>query len=161
MLSRKSGPSQIGATRQELIDSLNLTNKNKDFIFTELLNNLSEYLKPLGMQIKFNTLDEHWYISFEENITELTKANPFIGKPRLAATLFCIITSCIKNSGIGNMREITEMRKVKKIEKDLVELQNLGYISIEKDKSRIRLSPLIGYHLNFHKLLVKLALKST
>jgi len=159
LLSRKRKSYQIGATEEEILDILTVKNKNKSVYFQNLITGLSNYLIPLGLQVKFNSLNSHWYINYDNEVTELISANPFEGKPSLAATLLCVLTSCLKNSGSSSIQEIKKLRSKKEIMGDLKELEKEGYIVISKTTYQVHLTPLIGYKLDLHKLLVKLSLK--
>ena len=159
LLSKKRSINQIGATEVEILDILNVKNKNKSFYFQSLITGLSSYLIPLGLQVKFNSLNSHWYISSDSEITELISANPFEGRPSLAATLLCVLTSCLKNSGFASIQEIKKLRNKKDIMSDLKELEKEGYLIISKTTYQVQLTPLIGYKLDLHKLLVNLSLK--
>jgi hypothetical protein len=159
LLSKKRSASQIGATEEEILDVLNVKNKNKSIYFQNLITGLSNYLVPLGLQVKFNSLNAHWYISSDNEVTELISANPFEGRPSLAATLLCVLTSCLKSSGSASIQEIRELRNKKDIMSDLKQLENDGFIIIEKTTYQVRITPLIGYKLDLHKLLIKLSLK--
>ncbi|NHJ21347.1 MAG: hypothetical protein EAX91_10410 [Candidatus Lokiarchaeota archaeon] len=159
LLSKKRSAYQIGATEEEILDILNVKNKNKSIYFQNLIVGLSNYLIPLGLQIKFNSLNLHWYLSSDKEITELISANPFEGKPSLAATLLCTLTSCLKNSGSAPIQEIRNLRNKKDIMSDLKELEKEGYLIIDKTTYQIHLTPLIGYKLDLHKLLINLSLK--
>jgi len=157
LLSRRKSLYQIGATKKEIISYLNLKGKNKSILFLDLITNLSKYIEPLGIQVKFNPLDSHWFISFESRISDLTFANPFEGEPRLAGTLLCILICCLQHSGSTTIQEVKKLRKKKGILDDLKELSKRGYIFLENNK--LQLTPLIGYQLDIHKLFTKLALK--
>lgn len=159
LLSKKRSAYQIGATEEEILDVLNVRNKNKSIYFQNLIVGLSNYLIPLGFQIKFNSLNLHWYLSSDKEITELISANPFEGKPSLAATLLCVLTSCLKNSGSAPIQEIRKLRNKKDMTSDLKELEKEGYLIIDKTTYQVHLTPLIGYKLDLHKLLVNLSLK--
>ncbi|MFX1358506.1 MAG: hypothetical protein ACFFA8_14655 [Promethearchaeota archaeon] len=157
LLSRKKSQYQIGATREEIISYLNLKGKNKNILFLDLITNLSKYVEPLGIQVKYNSLNSHWFISFDSGISELTFTSPFEGAPRLAGTLLCILICCLQHSGNTTVQEVKKLRKKKGILEDLKELSKRGYILLENDK--IVLTPLIAYQLDMHKLFIKLALK--
>jgi hypothetical protein len=163
LLSQKSNDSKIiGVTKKEVCNYLDLPNKNRNFYFQELITNLADYIKPLGLQIRFNPINAHWYLSFEESVSDSIKANPFSDKPRLPATLFCIITVAIMHSGIIKVNDVQKLRKKKGIHRDLEDLEHMGYISLKKDKKGvelIRLTPLLGYQINLEKMSLKLALK--
>ncbi|MFX1409106.1 MAG: hypothetical protein ACFFA6_02040 [Promethearchaeota archaeon] len=159
LLSKKSNLYQIGATKKEILELINIKNKNKSIFFQNLIINLSNYLEPLGLQVRFNPLNSHWFISFDPDTSDLVSANPFEGKPRLAASLFYILINCLKNSGVGKIQEIKKMRNKKGIFEDLRELEKRGYIIIKKDIGEVNLTPLIAYQLDLSKLFLKLALK--
>jgi len=159
MLSSKKSIQQIGATKKEILKSLNVKNKNKSVYFQDLLTGLSKYLEPLGLQINFNSLNSHWFIKYDSEITELISANPFEGRPSLSATLLCVLTSCLKNSGFTSIQEIKTLRNIKDIKDDIKILEKEGFLELDKKTTNIRLTPLIGYKLDMQKLFVKLALK--
>jgi len=159
LLSRKKNIYQIGATKKEILDVLNIKNKNKSIYFQNLITGLSNYLEPLGLQVKFNSLNSHWFINYENYVIELVSTNPFEGKPSLAATLLCTLTCCLKNSGISSIQEIRKLRSKKDIMDDIKTLEKKGYLVIDKEINQVQLTPLIGYKLDLHKLLVKLSLK--
>jgi len=157
LLSRRKNLYQIGATKKEVLSYLNIKGRNKSIFFLDLITNLSKYIEPLGIKIKFNPLDSHWFISFDSSISDLILANPFEGEPKLAGTLLCILICCLQHSGSTTIQEVKKLRKKKGILGDLKELGKRGYIFLENDK--IQLTPLIGYQLDIHKLFTKLALK--
>jgi len=161
LLSRKGEQYQIGATKKEILQALSISpsNRNESIYFETLITNFSRYLEPLGLQTKFNPIDDNWFISHENDISDMISANPFEGKPRLAASLFCTLICCLKNSGIGKIHEIKELRKKRQIIEDLKELEDAGYIEIDDGLMQVRLTPLIGYQLDIEKLFIKLALK--
>ena len=159
ILSSKNNQFQIGATKSEVLKELNITNKNKTVYFQHLISNLSNYIEPLGLQIRFNPIDSHWFISYEPDISNLISANPFEGRPRLAATLFCTLISCLQNSGEGKIHDIEQIRKKKHVIQDLKDLEKKGYLEINSELGLVYLTPLIGYQLDFEKLFIKLSLK--
>lgn len=160
LLSNKSNLYEIGATKKEVVKSLNIIGKNKSIYFQNLITNLSNYIEPMGLQVRFNPLNSRWFISFEMDISDTILANPFEGKPRLAATLFCTLVCCLKNMGVAKVHEIKDLRNKKNVIDDLKELKKMGYLELEKDFGKVRLTPLIGYQLDLDKLFIKLALKS-
>ncbi|MFX0057449.1 MAG: hypothetical protein ACFE85_07960 [Candidatus Hodarchaeota archaeon] len=159
LLSRRKKEYQIGATKKEILSSLNIKGKNKPVYFHDLITNLSNYVKPLGIQVQYNPLNSHWFISFDSEISDLIFANPFEGEPRLAATLLCVLICSLQDSGITTIQKVNKIRKKKSILDDLKELRKKGYIFLNKENGKITLTPLIGYQLDIHKLFTKLALK--
>ena len=146
----------MGATKKEILKKLNVKNRNKTVYFQSLIINLSNYIEPLGLQIKYNPIDSHWFISYEPEISELISANPFEGKPKLAATLFCTLICCLQNSGEAKISEIEKLRKKKHVIEDLKELGKKGYLEINSELNIVHLTPLIGYQLDFEKLFIRL-----
>jgi len=159
LLSKKINLYQIGATEKDILDALNVKDKNKSIYFQNLIKHLSNYLEPLGLQIRFNPLNSHWYISFNFNSSDIISANIFDGKPRLAASMFCTLICCINNSGVGNIQKIKELRKKKGILQDLKELEKMGFLNVDSSLNQVHLTPLIGYLLDLEKLFIKIALK--
>jgi hypothetical protein len=159
LLSRRVNKYRLGATEEEICGLLNISGKYQAGLFNQLLINLSKHIEILGLNIRFNPIDDHWYISYESEISNIVKANPFENKPRLAASLFSIVISCISNFGTTSVSEIAKLRKKKGILSDLRELENQGYINLDRDSGEISLTPLIGYELDFNQLLTNLALK--
>jgi len=159
LLSNKKSLCQIGATKKEIFQTLNIKDKNKNIHFQDLLINLSKYLEPLGLQVRFNPIDSRWFISYDLELSGALSVNPFNDKPKLAATLFTCLVSCLQNNGIGELSEIKTLRNKKDLITDLKELEEMGFIQINKDQGFVRLTPLIGYQLDLEHLFVKLALK--
>lgn len=159
LLSRRVNKVQLGATEEEICDILNISGKQQKSLFSQLIINLSRYIEILGLNISYNPVDTHWYITYEPEISDIVKANPFEDKPRLAASLFTILVSCMANLGSSTVSEIAKLRKKKGILSDLRELENQGYIKLNKDSGEISLTPLIGYELDVNRLLTNLALQ--
>ncbi len=159
LLSKKENISIIGSTKKEILNALSVKDKNKSIFFQNLINNASNYLEPLGLQVRFNPLNSYWYISFDPETTEIISANPFEGNPRLAATLFCALICCFSSSGESTIQKIKEIRKKKGVIEDINELKNMGFVLFDKNLNKVSLTPLIGYLLDLEKLFLKIALK--
>ncbi|MBY9006572.1 MAG: hypothetical protein KGD63_07415 [Candidatus Lokiarchaeota archaeon] len=158
-LSKKKNKYQMGATKEEIIEVFQVKGRNESIYFQELITNLSKYIETLGLYIRFNPLDDHWFISYDDEMSNLVAANPFKGQAKLAATLFCVIICTYSNSGVARVKEIKELRKKKDILDDLKILQEEGYIETDEKTNEVRLTPLIGYQLDLQKLFTKLSLK--
>ncbi|MGV9205972.1 MAG: hypothetical protein ACOC44_18335 [Promethearchaeia archaeon] len=164
LLSKEDKESNtIGTTKKEALEYLNIGPRNNDGYFQDLLAHLAEYIRPLGLQVRFNPMINRWYLSYEDSVSDLIEANPFSDKPRLPATLFCILTVALSHSGKIRVKDVKELRKKKGIHRDLNDLEDLGYIKLETDNKGIefiRLTPLIGYQLDMEKLSLNLALQT-
>ena len=159
LLSRKITLDKRGASEEEILDALNLKTKNKSIYFQYLIANLSEYIEKLGLQVRYNPLDEHWFISFDQDVSDLISANPFEHQPKVAATLFCTLACCFRNSGTCKIHEIVQLRKKKGVLEDLKVLEKKGYLEVNTKMDQVRLTPLIGYELDLNALFTKLAVK--
>jgi hypothetical protein len=159
LLSRKINKFQMGASKEEIIEKLHINGKNEHVYFHRLLTNLSKQIEPLGLYIRYNSLDRHWFISHSSKVSELLSANPFEDKPKLAATLFCVLVCCHSNSGLTTINEIKDLRKKKGILKDLKALEDYGYVKLDTEKKEVKITPLVGYQLDLSKLFMKLSLQ--
>lgn len=149
----------IGATKKELIENLGIKGKNSSVYLQKLIIELSNYLEPIGLQVRYNPLNSYWFITFESEISELFLANPFEGRPSLAATLFCVIVYCLKSPGNAEIADIQKIRGKKSIIEDIKELEGLGYLEFINKSNQVKLTPLIGYKLDIPKLLLQTALR--
>ncbi len=161
LLSRRVSLYEFGATEDELLKYLNIKGKNKHVYLKKLIIDLSNYIEPLGYNIKFNPLNFYWYISIKSEISDMFKTNPFEGHPSLAATLFCTLACCLKNEGCTQIQEIIKLRKKKNLSEDLKDLSKKGYLLIDHKQNEIRLTPLIGYQIDLNQLIMNLALKKS
>lgn len=159
LLSRREDLTHIGATEEQALEALNITYKNKSLYFQNLITELSKLIEPLGIQIRFNPINSYWFITFESEVSDIINSNSFGIQPSLAATLFCILACCLKNSGSTTIQEIHEIRKKKTFGEDIKKLVKIGYIIFDKKKNHISLTPLIGYQLDLDKLFLKLSLR--
>ncbi|MBD3198352.1 MAG: hypothetical protein GF317_25100 [Candidatus Lokiarchaeota archaeon] len=159
LLSQRRNTFQIGATREEILKALNLTYKNKDIHFHDIIKNLADYLNPIGLHINFNPIDKHWYFNFDPELSNLISANPFQDKPKLAATLFSVLVASLTSTDAVKIGEIKKLRKKKGVLEDLKQLEKKGYLIINKDRNSVALTSLIGYQLDIQKLFSKLTLK--
>ena len=159
LLSDELKKGQIGASKREILNKLNLNGKNESLYFETLITQLSNYIEPLGLQIRFNPLSSRWYLAFQIEASDYVSANPFANKPRLAATLFYTLICCLEGLGVTKIQRIKELRKKKHIIEDLKDLENEGYLELDKNLGMVKLTPLIGYQLDINKLIIDLALK--
>jgi len=159
LLSKRVNVSQIGSTQEEILNALNVKDKNRAIYFQNIIRNLSNYLELLGLEIRFNPLNSYWYISFDPETTELLSSNPFEGNPRLAATLFSTLISCFTSSGETTIQKVKEIRKKKGVLEDLKELKHMGFVNLERNLNKVSLTPLVGYLVDLEKLFLKIALK--
>ena len=111
LLSKKENKFQIGATKKDILKNLNIKGKNKSIYFQNIITHLSNYLEPLGLQVRFNPLNACWYISFdpetlipqelsllEKETTELEKKR----EERLSADLFDLLEFVDRLNKVGD-----------------------------------------------------------
>ena len=159
LLSKRTNKYQIGATEEEICKMLNISGKQQKSLFNQLVINLSKYIEVLGLNIRYNPIDSHWYIIFEPEVSEIVNANPFEDKPKLAASFFTVLISCLSNFGSTTISEIAKLRKKKGVLSDLKELEKQGYIFLDKESGEVSITPLVGYELDINQLMINLALK--
>lgn len=159
LLSREVNKFQIGASKKEIIEKLHIEGKNEDVYFHRLLTNLSKQIEPLGLKVRYNPLDSHWFISYDSDVSNLVSANPFEDKPKLAATLFYVITCCLSNSGTTKIKQIKDLRNKKGIMSDLKKLEDFGYVKLYPDVNEVAITEKIGYQIDLPRLYTKLSLK--
>lgn len=159
LLSREVNKYQIGASKKEIIKKLHIEGKNEDVHFHKLLTNLSDQIEPLGLKVRYNPLDSHWFISYDSDVANLVSANPFEDKPKLAATLFYVITCCLSNSGTTKVKQIKDLRNKKGIMSDLKKLEEFGYVNLYPDVNEVEITEKIGYQVDLPKLYTKLSLQ--
>ncbi|HMF31197.1 MAG TPA: hypothetical protein VKK79_07275 [Candidatus Lokiarchaeia archaeon] len=145
LLTRASN-TEKGASEGEILDALHMPEKLGKAELQKKLEAFDTYLQPLGMHVRSNPLDDHWFVAFRDEITDLADINPFGGKPRLAATLLATIICAFKFGKQIPVEAIHEIRQKKSVEQDLKELQRLHYL--ELTGSTASLTPLIGYQLD-------------
>ncbi|KKN41625.1 hypothetical protein LCGC14_0721300, partial [marine sediment metagenome] len=56
LLSKKIDSFQMGATQDEIFKALNIYGKNESVYFQNLIRHLSNFIEPLGLQIRFNPM---------------------------------------------------------------------------------------------------------
>ncbi len=95
LLSRKKDESTIGATREEICAKLGLTDRNADYKFLNLLQGLNTSLFHLGMVTKFNLVNSHWYLAFQDKMEMKFGRSVHTLPPRISALLFTILIWCL------------------------------------------------------------------
>jgi hypothetical protein len=135
-----------GATEDEILDSLHIPQKVGKSEMQKKLAALDSYLQPLGMHVRENPLDEHWFVAFRDEVTDLADINPFSGHPRLAATLLATIICVLKFGNQVPIDALHEIRHKKGVQQDLKDLQKLHYVDFVDNK--VVITPLIGYQLD-------------
>ncbi len=153
LLSRNKDSTTIGATKAELCAKLGLTDRNADYKFWNLLQGLNSSLFSLGLSVKFNPMNSHWFIGFQDKME-----NEFSGhfkslSPRLSATLFTILVVYISKDTVITPTKIRELRNKKDISKDLEDLNRLGFITIQDNS--VTPTPKIFYYININELIEK------
>jgi hypothetical protein len=159
LLSRIQKDHQIGASEDEMLNILNYPGKNAKYYLNKLLVNLNSYIEPIGLQVKYNPINNHWFISSDSDISEKFASNPLEHRPGILTTLFCIVTCAMSNSGTCKLSDLMNLRKKKTIIEDLTILKEEKYIVMDDDAHEIELTPLLGYELDLNQLIQNIALK--
>ena len=154
LLSRQKNATTIGSTKEEICVKLGLSDRNADYKLWNLIQGLNRSLFPLGMVTKFNPVNNHWYIGFQEKMESNFGGSFHTLGPRLAATVFTILILYVSKSEKIAIGKVQELRNKQDVIKDLKELRDLGYITMEEDT--IILTPKIFYYVDITELIEKI-----
>lgn len=152
MLSRQKDITAYGANEQELLQSLQLTDKNSKSNLNNLLAELSKNVGHLGLRLKYNSINGHWFLTFRDNIAYMTgQTETHVLSVKLAATLFSILMLSLTANGAISISELQEIRKKKNLMDDIEELVDLGYI--KKNDSQVQLTAKVFYHIDLDEIM--------
>lgn len=154
LLTRKKDKYTIGATREEMCAKLGFTDKNAEYKFWNLLEGLNKTLFPLGMVTKFNPVNSHWHIGFQDKMETQFGRSIHALSPRIAALLFTILILYVSKSPQITLGKIQELRNKKDISRDVRDLEKLGFITVEDDL--ITLTPKVFYYVDVDELIEKI-----
>jgi len=154
LLSRKKDKTTIGATRDEICAKMGFTDRNADYKFWNLLEGLNKTLFPLGMVTKFNIVNSHWHLGFQNKMDMQFGRSIHALSPRIAALLFTILILYVSKSTQITIGKIQELRNKKDISKDVRELEKLGFITMEDDL--ISLTAKVFYYIDINELIEKI-----
>lgn len=154
LLSRVDEHRTRGATEEELQKALALHDTARAQRLHHLLAQLQEYLRVLGLGVRYNPLDEHWFVAHASAGAERLSLNPFGDKKRLGATLLALVMVVFAEGNDVPLSRLQAVRQKKSLAGDLRELEALGYLTLAPaDDTIVHLTPLIGYHCDLHRLL--------
>ena len=136
---------QIGALESEIKKTLGYSGQSGPGQYQKLLNSFSSAIRPFGLELRKNPLNQHWFVVQDRELLKILKGNPFSNKPRLAATLCSILMLCLSENGRTTVEKIAEVRKKKDVRQDLVELEKGGFIEISQNIVSLHVN--IGYYL--------------
>jgi hypothetical protein len=154
LLSRKKDESTIGATIDEICEKLGLTDRNADYKFWNLLQGLNKSLFPLGIVTKFNPVNSHWHLGFQDKMEMQFGRSVHALSPRIAALLFTILILYISKSAQITLGKIRELRNKQDMSKDFRDLEKLGFITVEDDI--ITLTAKVFYYIDVNELIEKI-----
>jgi hypothetical protein len=138
-----------GETMDNICSTLGFTSKTRHIEFFELLQKFSRYIQPLGLQMKQNLFNRHWFLIQESSIQNWLHANPFADKKSLGATMAVIISLSLLHGQEIDFQLINQYRKKKSLDDDLTKLHELRFII--RNKNKVKLHPNLGYYLDFNK----------
>ncbi len=139
-----------GAPSEEILKTMHWPEKLGRAELQKKLTEFDSYLLPLGLQVRVNPLNDYWFVTFRQDVSEFAAQNPFGGKPRLPATLLATIICMIQYGNQVPISAIREIRKKETVVEDLKQLETLGYVNIAGEA--VTLTPLIGYQLDLISL---------
>ena len=152
LLTYRKDEFTIGMNEKELLYRLSLTDKNAKFKLLNLLEELNANLSIMGLNVKFNPANDHWFISFKDKLPILSKDYSDYGLSHsLAATLLCILILSISKGGSIPLKEVSSIRKKKNIHDDIESLEKSGYIL--NKKGNLTLTPRIFYYIDVESII--------
>lgn len=154
LLSRQKNNSTIGATKDEICAKLGFSDRNADYKLWNIIQGLNKSLFPLGMVAKFNLVNSHWFIGFQDKMDSKFGGSIHALTPRLSATLFTILILYVSKTAKITTGKIHELRNKQDIGKDLRDLEKKGFILLEEEV--ITLTPKIFYFINVDELIEKI-----
>ncbi|MBN2157344.1 MAG: hypothetical protein JW776_14965 [Candidatus Lokiarchaeota archaeon] len=157
LLSRKKDAQNIGANKDELCSKLGFSDRNAEYKLWNLLQEFNKTIFPLGLSVKFNPMNSHWYIGFQDQMeSNFGGATDKVLTPRLSATLFTILILYVSKTPAITGTKIQDLRNKKDIAKDLHDLHELGFIVYEKNQNIVKLTPKVFYYIEIDRLIKKI-----
>ena len=151
LLTRIQDNITIGTNEHVLLKILALTDKNAKSKLLNLLQELNTNLSVLGLVVKFNPANEHWFIGFKDEIPKISNKILDTGlSSSSAATLLSILILSISDGTPITYNEVRKFRKKKAIKDDILKLESKGFI--KTSKGNLVLTPKIFYHIDLEKI---------
>ena len=119
-----------------------------------MLSGLNKTLFPIGVVTKFNPVNSHWYLGFQEKMEHKFGKSTLILSPRIAALLFTILILYVSKSTHITIKKIQEIRNKQDLSKDIRDLEKLGFITFDEDV--ITVTPKIFYYIDVEELIEKI-----
>ena len=144
-----------GSSIENLMQMLGLEGTiGRQKIFS-LLNMLDEYLKPIGLRLKFDPNYKVWYIHHVHPPEDVVSLNL---PARLAATLLYVLILTHDTGAAVEIEKVAKYRgKSKKgVQEDLRELERMKLVAVEKDL--VRPSKYLPFIIDIDKFFTKLAM---
>ncbi|MHA1749785.1 MAG: hypothetical protein ACTSYF_14220 [Promethearchaeota archaeon] len=149
LLSKKG--EQIGVDEESLLKALKLEGAAGAQKLHLMLDEYAKMINVFGLKIQRNPLNNKWFLTYSDSISEQFKINPFIGRTRLASTFLSIVLLTLFNENKVTIDLIQKIRNKKTISDDIEELINLGII--ERRNDEILLTDKSGFYINFLKFI--------
>lgn len=152
MLTRSTEQTR-GATERELEKALKLSSRASKVKLASLLAQYAEYVAVLGLELRYNPLDRHWFLSQRADLANLLELDPFSGKTRLGATLLALVTLAFAQGNPVDLESLRQVRKKAALTRDLDELEGMGFVRMDSGRKRVTLTPKVGYFCDLRELL--------
>jgi len=155
LITRPGNP--MGAGIEDILDALGLPEGTGNYIAIQHLAGLHKQLSKMGLMIKHNPIANVFYLDTTEEI-KLQEEETHL-PDRLAATLLVVITLTYQEGEWVPFGRVKEFRNkaMSGIRQDLRELQDLGYVEIDKKGKRVRPGFKVGFEIDYESFFRKLA----
>ncbi len=155
LLTRSGRP--IGAGIDDLLDALGYPELAGRSVLFQLLASLHSLLEPLGLAIRYNPIDDVFYIDLHSTVD--IGIDQQVLPDRLAATLLAVVTLAYQIGDWVSLKQVQEIRKksLKGIRDDLRELEARGYVEYDRDNKMVRPGVRAPVELDFEEIFKSIA----
>jgi hypothetical protein len=150
----------MGAGMEDILDALGLPEGYGNHIVIQRLAGLHHQLKQLGLTIKHNPVAGVFYLDTLDDV-QLVEDETTL-PDRLAATLLVVITLTYQEGDWIPFNRVKEFRNktMRGIREDLRELQDLGYVEVDKKGKQVRPGSKVAFEIDYESFFRKLATTS-
>ena len=147
----------MGAGMEDVLDALGLPEGSGNHIAIQHLAGLHRQLKQLGLAIKHNPVARVFYLDTLDDVQLVEEETTL--PDRLAATLLVVITLTYQEGDWVPFSRVKEFRNktIRGIRDDLRELQDLGYVEVDKKGKQVRPGSKVAFEIDYESFFRKLA----
>ncbi|MHA1771623.1 MAG: hypothetical protein ACTSYL_05430 [Candidatus Thorarchaeota archaeon] len=159
LLTRTGKP--IGAGVEDMLDALGYPELEGRAVLFQRLAALHQLLEPLGLAIRFNPIDDVFYIDVQPTV-DVGLAQEVL-PDRLAATLLAVMTLAYQKGGWVSAKQVQGIRKksLRSIRDDLRELAKSGYVEYDRSSGNVRPGIRVPFEISYDEIFRNLVERDT